>query len=91
MLTRDAVRDTASTLAHHWTGPDTLRDRLGVQRVILSHPEALRPVLCSHIMRYLEARGFNTQAAAFEAMLFDLAGVAPEDDPPRYVLPVEVG
>src|ERR1700682_6016253 len=36
MLTRDNVRDTASTLAHHWVGPDTAKDRLGVTRIILS-------------------------------------------------------
>jgi hypothetical protein len=74
MLTRDMVRDTASTLAHLWTGSDT-RDRLGVERIIRSHAPELRPVLCAHVMRYLEARGFYTQAAAFEAMLFDIAQV----------------
>lgn len=78
MLTRDAIRDTASTLAHHWVGPDRIKDRLGVQRIILSHHESLRPVLCAHVMRYLEQRGWFTQAAAFEGLLFDLAGV--EDD-----------
>jgi hypothetical protein len=77
MMTRDALRDTASTLAHLWTGAD-IRDRMGVERILRSHGEELRPVLCAHIMRYLEARGFYTQAAAFEVMLFDMAGV-PED------------
>jgi hypothetical protein len=77
-MTRDNIRDTASTLAHLWVGPDTLKDREGVRRIILSHTEALRPPLCAHIMRYLEHRGFYTQAEKFEAMLFDLADV-PED------------
>jgi hypothetical protein len=77
MMTRDMVRDTASTLAHLWTGSDP-KDRLGVERIIRSHCIELRPVLAAHIMRYLEARGFYTQAAAFEAMLFELAGV--DDD-----------
>jgi hypothetical protein len=85
-MTRDAIRDTASTLAHLWTGAD-IRDRQGVARILASHAADLRPVLCAHIMRYLEARGFYTQAAAFEAMLFDIAGV-PDDEPvPRYALP----
>lgn len=78
MLTRDMVRDTASTLAHLWTGAD-VRDRMGVERIIRSHPDPLRPVLCAHVMRYLEARGFYTQAAAFEAMLFELAEVSADD------------
>jgi hypothetical protein len=79
MLTRDMVRDTASTLAHLWTGPD-VKDRLGVERIIRSHPVELRPVLAAHVMRYLEARGFYTQAAAFEGMLFDLSGVPADED-----------
>lgn len=74
MLTRDMVRDTASTLAHLWTGSD-VKDRMGVERIIRSHPVDLRPVLAAHVMRYLEARGFYTQATAFEGMLFDLAEV----------------
>jgi hypothetical protein len=86
MMTRDAVRDTASTLAHLWTGAD-IRDREGVARILRSHSAELVPVLAAHIMRYLEARGWYTQAAAFEAMLFDMAGV-PDDAPvPRYALP----
>lgn len=75
--TRDNVRDTASTLAHLWTGADH-RDQCGVERVIRSHPIELRPVLCAHIMRYLELRGFYTKAEKFEGMLFDMADV-PDD------------
>jgi hypothetical protein len=75
--TRDNVRDTASTLAHLWTGADR-RDQYGVERIIRSHPESIRPVLCAHIMRYLELRGLYTKAATFEGMLFDMADV-PDD------------
>jgi hypothetical protein len=77
-MTRDDIRNTASTLAHHWVGPDTLRDREGVRRIIISHTEALRPPLCAHIMRFLEHRGFYTQAEKFEALLFEMANV-PDD------------
>lgn len=76
-MTRDNIRDTASTLAHLWTGVD-IRDQLGVERIIRSHPVELRPVICAHVMRYLEARGFHAAAVSFEAMLFDMAGVEVE-------------
>jgi hypothetical protein len=75
MLTRDCIRDTASTLAHLWTGPDC-RDQIGVERIIRSHPVELRPVLCAHVMRYLEARGADV--ATFETLLFEMADVVDE-------------
>jgi hypothetical protein len=75
MVSRDMVRDTASTLAHLWLGSHPM-DRVGVERIIRSHCAPLLPVLCSHIMRYLEARGHNDAAVAFEAMLFEVAGVS---------------
>jgi len=77
MMTRDAIRDTASTLAHLWCGDDK-RDQLGVERIIRSHSEALRHVLCAHIMRHLEVR-CPEKAVAFEAMLFEVAG-APDEE-----------
>lgn len=80
-MTRDDIRNTASTLAHHWVGGDTLRDREGVRRIILSHAVDLRPVLCAHVLRYLELRGWYTQAERFESMLFDLADL-PDDGTP---------
>jgi hypothetical protein len=79
MLTRDNIRDAASTLAHHWVSAEP-KDREGVERIIRSHPVPLHPVLCAHVMRYLELRGFYTKAEQFEGLLFDLAGelVEPE-------------
>lgn len=71
-MTRDNIRDTASTLAHLWTGKDR-RDQYGVERIIRSHACDVRPVLCAHIMRYLEHRGVDI--TAFESMLFELAGI----------------
>ncbi len=75
-MTRDIIRYTASTLAHLWCGDD-IRDQQGVTRIIRSHSEALRPVLCAHIMRYLEAR-CTEKAVTFEAMLLEVAGVTDE-------------
>jgi hypothetical protein len=76
-MTRDTIRDTASTLAHLWCGDD-VRDQLGVERLIRSHSASLRPVLCAHVMRYLQQR-CPEKVATFEAMLFDIAGV-PDDE-----------
>jgi hypothetical protein len=79
MLTRDNIRDAASTLAHHWVSAEP-KDRAGVERIVHAYPQALQPVLCTHVMRYLELRGFYVKAELFEAFLFDLAGdlVSPE-------------
>lgn len=76
-MTRDAIRDTASTLAHLWCGDD-IRDQQGVTRIIRFHTGRLRPVLCAHIMRCLQER-CPEKAVTFEAMLFEVAGV-PGDD-----------
>lgn len=73
MLTRDNIRDAASTLAHHWVSADS-RDRLGVERLIRAYPHQMRPVICAHIMRHLVLQGFYTQAEKFEDLLLDLAG-----------------
>lgn len=87
-ITRDNYRDVASTLAHHWCGADTMRDREGVRRVLVAYPAAIRAVLSALILSRLEGQGAYTQAGAFEAMLFDLAGVEPDDiERDRYVLP----
>jgi len=77
MVTKNNVRDAASTLAHHWCGADAM-DRVGVERVILAYPQALQLPLCALIMHTLEGRGFYTQAAAFEGWLFALADVDAE-------------
>ncbi len=80
MMTRDIIRDTASTLAHLWCGDDS-RDQQGVTRIIRSHSrshsEALGSVLCAHIMRYLEER-CPEKAVTFSAMLAGVAGVPDE-------------
>lgn len=75
-MKRDIIRDTASTLAHLWCGDD-IRDQQGVTRIIRSHSDELRPVLCAHIMRSLEAR-YPEKAVTFEDMLFEVAGVPDE-------------
>ncbi len=75
-MTRDTIRYTASTLAHLWCGDD-IRDQQGVTRIIRSHSEALRSVLCAHIMRYLEAR-CPQKAVTFSVMLAGVAGVTDE-------------
>lgn len=77
-VTREDVRNAASTLAHHWVGADPAKDREGVRRLIVAYPEAARVPLCAHVLRYLELRGFYTQAEKFEGMLFDLAGIEEE-------------
>jgi hypothetical protein len=82
MLTKDNIRDAASTLAHHWVSAEP-KDREGVERLIRSHPVPLHPVLCAHVMRYLELRGFYTKAEQFEGLLFDLAGELVEPETPR--------
>ncbi len=76
--TRDIIRDTASTLAHLWCWcGDDIRDQQGVTRIIRSYSEALGPVLCAHIMLYLEAR-CPEKAVTFSAMLAGAAGVPDE-------------
>jgi hypothetical protein len=80
MITRDNIRDAASTLAHHWTSADR-RDRLGVERLLLAYPVELQRPLAALILMRLEERGHYTGAAAFEALLFDLAGLEPEPRP----------
>ncbi|WP_316235081.1 MULTISPECIES: hypothetical protein [unclassified Bradyrhizobium] len=74
-ISRDVIRDVASTLAHHWIGPDRM-DSIGVERIIKSYPHTMRPVICALIILQLERQGFYTQAAAFEGLLFDLADIA---------------
>jgi hypothetical protein len=92
MLTKDNIRDAASTLAHHWVSAEP-KDRVGVERIIRAYPAPLWPALCAHIMRYLELRGWYVKAEQFEALLFDFAGelVAPDDPfkPEPAVDPVE--
>jgi hypothetical protein len=80
MITRDNIRDAASTLAHHWTSSEH-RDRLGVERLYLAYPVELQRPLGALVMRNLELRGFYRQAAAFERMLFDLAGLEADTVP----------
>jgi hypothetical protein len=72
-LTKDNIRDAASTLAHHWVSADR-KDHEGVERIIRAYPSMLQPVLCAHVMRYLELRGWYVKAERFEAFLFELAG-----------------
>lgn len=71
-ITRDNIRDAASTLSHHWSTRE-LKDRAGVERLIYAYPCAMRPVICALILRYLEARGGDW--STFESMLFDMAGI----------------
>lgn len=73
MLTKDNIRDAASTLAHHWVS-DEPKTRHGVERLIRAYPSALHPALCAHVMRYLEQRGWYVRAEHFEAFMFELAG-----------------
>lgn len=78
MLTRDNIRDAASTLAHHWASKDR-RDRLGVERIYLAFPVELQRPLGALVMRMLELRGLYTAAAAWEGLLFELAGLEPDN------------
>lgn len=78
-ITRDNVRDVASTLAHHWVGSDPVKDREGVRRIITAYPTAMRTALCALILWRLEGQGFYTAAGAFESMLFDMAGIEPDE------------
>jgi hypothetical protein len=76
-MTRDDIRNTASTLAHYWCAGNQ-RDHEGVRRIILSHAVDMRPALCANMLRFIEQRGGNW--GAFEGLLCDLAGLDNEDD-----------
>jgi hypothetical protein len=76
-MTRDNIRDAASTLAHHWTSGEP-RDWQGVERLLLSYPISLQRPLCALVLLFLQERGWYTRAAAFERFLFDLAELPPD-------------
>jgi hypothetical protein len=69
-VTRDDIRNAASTLAHHWATRDP-KDREGVRRLIAAYPPATRLPLCALILECLEA----DQRVAFDGLLFDMADI----------------
>lgn len=71
-MTRDTLRNAASTLAHHWENNSGI-DRIGVERLIDAYPPAHQRHLCALVLSYLEQRGAYTSAMAFESMLYDAA------------------
>lgn len=75
-VTRNAIRNAASTLAYLWARHESFSDRAGVERLILSHPVSVRPALCVNIHAQLIARHEPEMAQEFEALLMDLADVA---------------
>jgi hypothetical protein len=76
-MTRDGIRDAASTLAYHWTSAES-RDHQGVERMMLAFPVELQRPICALVLFFLEQRGAYTRAAAWERLLFDIAGLPPD-------------
>jgi len=74
-LTRDSVRDAASTLAHMWSAATSEKDRQGVDRIIQAFSAPTRCVVSALVLHFLEQRGFYTQAAALESLMFDHADI----------------
>ncbi|WP_368508076.1 hypothetical protein [Bradyrhizobium lupini] len=72
-VTRDDIRNAASTLAHHWATRDP-KDREGVRRLIAAYPPATRLPLCALILERLQDYKGDT-VSAFESLLFDAADI----------------
>lgn len=72
-VTRDDIRNAASTLAHHWATRDP-RDREGVRRLIAAYPPATRLPLCALILERLQDYAGDT-CTAFDGLLFDMADI----------------
>lgn len=79
-MTRDDIRNTASTLAHYWHASASEKDRAGIVRLILTHAAELRPALCVAIARCLEKRKAYTASVLFEVWLLELAGLDDDED-----------
>lgn len=74
-VTRDDIRNAASTLAHHWAQRDP-KDREGVRRLIAAYPPATRLPLCALILERLNTLyGDHGGVHAFDALLFDMADI----------------
>jgi len=71
-MTREALRNAASTLAYHWENNAGI-DRIGVERMLDAYPHAHQRLLSLMVYDYLETRGAYTAAMAFESMLYDAA------------------
>lgn len=75
-VTRNDIRNAASTLAHHWARGDSDKDREGVRRIITAYPPAMRLPLCALILERLVATyGDHGGVHAFDGLLFDMADI----------------
>jgi hypothetical protein len=82
-MTRDDIRNTASTLAHYWEAAASDKDRAGVVRLIMTHEDDIRPALVVAMARYLLARDAGYSALLFEIELMGLAGIDEGDEEER--------
>lgn len=73
-VTRDDIRNAASTLAHHWAQRDA-KDREGVRRLIAAYPPATRLPLCALILERLGDYPETGLRAAFDGLLFEMADI----------------
>lgn len=73
-VTRDDIRNAASTLAHHWASRAP-KDREGVRRLIAAYPPAMRLPLCALILERLVGMNDGYGSDAFDALLFDMADI----------------
>lgn len=72
-VTRNDIRNAASTLAHHWATRDP-KDREGVRRLIAAYPPATRLPLCALILERLQDYPAES-VGAFDGLLFDMADI----------------
>ncbi|MGM5019190.1 hypothetical protein [Tardiphaga sp. 367_B4_N1_1] len=73
-MTREDIRNAASTLAHHWASRDP-QDREGVRRLIAAYPLAIRVPLCALILERVHATYPPEALQAFDNLLFDMADI----------------
>lgn len=70
-MTRENLRNAASTLAHHWEHGEG-KGHIGVERLLLAYPTAHQSLLSALILGYLFTRN-RAAAETFEDFLYDLA------------------
>lgn len=79
-MTRDDIRNTASTLAHLWAASTSQKDREGIMRLVMTHAADIRPALCVSVARCLEKRQAYTASTLFEFWLLDATDIEAEAD-----------
>jgi hypothetical protein len=73
-VSREDIRNAASTLAHHWASREP-QDREGVRRLIAAYPAAYRLPLCALILERLHFSYASEATEAFDGLLFDMADI----------------